>query len=458
MSRIFARARRGLLLAAALAVAAALSGGTAAHAATAAASSTPCTFGPATSCESTDPTVTVNLHNSGASACTFTWHVGWGDGKVSDVVITDPPDGYGLLGLHTYVKTGAYTISATGQVTSGGAGCTVTNGDFFFTLDQIPTSGSGPATGATYVALGDSYSSGEGLGPFQAGTDVISGLKQNTCHRSASGAYSDLSPAIVLPQVTDRAFWACSGATTQDMMWQVPETTWTPNHYGQPRQLTTIGSTTKYITVTVGGDNVEFSKIGYACVTLEVGIAVYLSGDGCSAQLKVEEKKLSSLQINLATLYKALLNRAAPGAELVVAGYPKIFPSSFKGLGKLNGNSFCTFDHLTGVGTLGMLVTNAQQVAAFEANLNTAIQKAVTSAAKTYPGQVKYSNIYPTSVPRNCKGTTSNATVAGFELARGTGTGPHGLISTATFHPTKAGQKVYANAIEKTFLSFDAVA
>ncbi len=72
----------------------------------------------------------------------------------------------------------------------------------------------------------------------------------------------------------------------------------------------------------------------------------------------------------------------------------------------------------------------------------------------------QYSNIYPTSVPRNCKGTTSNATVTGFELALGTGSGPKGwaVISTATFHPTKAGQEVYAKAIENTFLSFDLVA
>lgn len=454
MRRIIVRARRGLL-AAALAVAAVLAGGSAAHAATTAASNTPCTFGPATSCQSTDATVTVNIDYSDASDCIFTWHVAWGDGSVSDVVVADPLDGYRLLGLHTYVNTGAFTISATGQVTSGN--CTATSGKYYFTLSQIPTPVSGPVTGATYVALGDSYSSGEGLGPFQAGTDVSGGLTKNTCHRSASGAYSDLSPAIVLPQVTDRAFWACSGATTKDML-NVPGTDGTPKQYGQPEQLTTIGSTTKYITVTVGGDDLGFSTIAYSCVTLEAGSKVFLSGAACSAQLKASKKKLSSLQANLTTLYEALLSRAAPGAELVVAGYPKIFPSSFKGLGTLKGKAFCTFDHLTGVGTIGMLVTNAQQVAAFEAQLNTAIQNAVSSANEEFPGQIKYSNLYPTSVPRNCKGTTPNATVTGFELALGDGTGPGGLISTASFHPTKAGQEVYAKAIENTFISFNLLA
>lgn len=462
MFRISGRGRRGLLSAAALAVAAAaLSGGATAHAATTAASSTPCVFGPASACESTDPSVTANIHNSGASACISSWHVAWGDGKVSDVVVTYPPDGYGLVGLHTYAKTGTFTISLTGKVTSGD-NCTITSGTYQFTLAPVTTAGSGPVTGATYVALGDSYSSGEGLGPFQAGTAVISGLKQNTCHRSASGAYSDLSPAIVLPQVTDRAFWACSGATTQDIYWHAPEITTYTKQYGQPWQLFTVGSTTKYITITVGGDDLGFSKIGESCTTLEIAGKVHpLSKTSCGNQLKSSENGIRSLQTNLTTLYKALLSRAAPGAELVVAGYPEILPSSFKGVGTLNGKSFCTFDHVNHLGTafiIGMSVTNAQQVAAFEKKLNTTIQTAVSSVAKAYPGQIKYSNIYPTSVPRNCKGTTPNATVAGFELSIGHGSGPLNAISTATFHPTKAGQKVYANAIEKTFLSFGAEA
>lgn len=454
MQRIVIRARRGLLLAAALAVAAALAGGTA-HAATKAASSTPCSFdtGP-TTCQSTDPTVTIAINYSNASGCTFAWHVDWGDGKVSDVTITAPLGGDVFLGAHTYAQVGEYTISATPKVTAGN--CEATAGKYFFTI-LTPATASGALTGATYVALGDSYSSGEGLGPFQVGTNGSVTNTQSTCHRSASGAYSDLSPAIVLPQVTDRAFWACSGATTQDMEWQVPETTWTPNQYGQPRQLTTIGSTTKYITLTVGGDNVQFSKVAAACVTLEAGNYHKMTGSGCSAQLSKEKSNLSSLQTELPKLYEDLLSRAAPGAELVVAGYPQIFPSSFKGVGKNGGQPFCTFDHINHAGTafiVGMTVTNAQQVAKFEANLNTTIQNAVNAAAKAYPGQIKYSNIYPTSVPRNCKGTTPNATVAGFEFAAGSGGGPVGVVSDASFHPTKAGQKVYAKAIEKKFLSF----
>lgn len=132
MRKVFVRARRVLLLAAALAVAAALSGGTA-HAATTAASSTPCSFNPATSpCQSTDATVTLNSHYSGTSACTFTWHIDWADGSSSDVTDTNPADGYLFLAQHTYAKAGTYHITVTGQVVAGD--CTATGGNYYFTL------------------------------------------------------------------------------------------------------------------------------------------------------------------------------------------------------------------------------------------------------------------------------------------------------------------------------------
>lgn len=157
-----------LLAAVALAVAAALSGGTAAHAATtaqaaaAAASSTPCSFDPATSCQSTDAAVTVNSQSSGASSCTFTWHVDWADGSTSDVTVTDPADGYAALARHTYAKAGAYHITATGQVTEGN--CTTTTGSYFFTLVK-PT----PTCNAKPIVY---YVHGIGQGPTVSHTQL----------------------------------------------------------------------------------------------------------------------------------------------------------------------------------------------------------------------------------------------------------------------------------------------
>jgi hypothetical protein len=311
---------------------------------------------------------------------------------------------------------------------------------------------SGKTTDAAYVALGDSYSSGEGLGPFQAGTAVASGKQKNTCHRSDSHAYSDLKPAVVLPAVTDRSFWACSGATVTDIE-NTPGQDKTPQQYGQISQLSAVGPDTQYITITAGGDDENFGGLGRSCAEGQIhGKIISVSSTPCKTQLDASYALLGDLKAGLETLYSDLLSGSSPSSELVVAGYPRILPTSFAGLGKVDKQPFCTFDHVDGIGSIGMTVTNAMAVASFIASLNTTISDAVSHVASTNPGRIIYSNIYPTSVPRNCKGTTPNATVAGFELSpAGGGIGPGGFVSTATFHPTQAGQLVYANAIESSF-------
>jgi hypothetical protein len=311
---------------------------------------------------------------------------------------------------------------------------------------------SGQASNATYVALGDSYSAGEGLGPFEERTATGKGPQRNTCHRSKSHAYATLSPAVVLPQVKIRGFWACSGATVPDIE-SIPGRNGTPSQYGQPSQLATVGPSTEYVTLTVGGDDLGFGDIGHACAEAQIHNKVWRFSDAsCSTKVAQEEAKIPKLTTELEALYDALLSRSASNSELVVAGYPKVLPDRFDNLGTVNGTPFCAFDHLRGVGSVGMPVPDAQQVASFENQLNGAIHTAVDITASAHPGRIAYADLYPTSVPRNCHGTTSGATVAGVELSPlGHGIGPGGLISTATFHPTKAGQQTYANAVQEAF-------
>lgn len=318
-------------------------------------------------------------------------------------------------------------------------------------LPVSSASASGKVSGATYVALGDSYSAGEGLGSYQTGTAVSSGPYKNTCHRSKSRAYAELAD-IVLPQVHDRAYWACSGATVQAME-NVPGQDGTPAQYRQIEQVAAVGPTTQYMTVTVGGDDLGFARIGFACAEGELLVVIIrLASTSCSQEVEKSEKGIPGLVKSLAGLYSELLAASSPSSELVVPGYPRVLPTSYTGLGKLHGSPFCTFDHLHGVGTVGMTVADAQIVAGFEEALNGAIQEAVNEVKSTYPGRIMYSDLYPVSVPRNCKGTTPNATVTGLEISpRRTGFGPGHLFSTATFHPTAAGQEVYARAVERTF-------
>ena len=330
---------------------------------------------------------------------------------------------------------------------------------------------SGPKTGATYVALGDSYSAGEGLDPYQAGTAT----KDDTCHRSISGAYPDLHPAIVLPNVIDRAFWACSGATIQDM--DPPATGGPKPQQGEPVQVQTVGVSTKYITLSVGGNDTYFGDIVKACVegvayTTEDGVTYgsyyHLTKTTCQAQLVTSTSLLTSskqlpvppLQSGLVSLYTTLLARA-PTADIVVVGYPRVLPPSYTKAPKINGNTTCVFNdyYLPGGSTFltAMTESNAIAVNKFMVRLNAVIQAAVAQVAVNYPDQIKYADTYSVSVPRNCTGTTPGATVNGLML-QSTHHGVDGFLGgfddSGSFHPTAAGQRLMARVVQNTFERF----
>ena len=122
---------------------------------------------------------------------------------------------------------------------------------------------------STYVALGDSYSSGEGLAPYQAGTDMAG----DHCHRSQSEAYSDLLASSLLSSDTfiDRA---CSGATIWDLYNGFVEN-------NEDSQLNHLTAQTGVVTIGVGGDDVGFSNVLGWCITgLDHG-----ASDNCQSKM-----------------------------------------------------------------------------------------------------------------------------------------------------------------------------
>ncbi len=110
-----------------------------------------------------------------------------------------------------------------------------------------PTTASA-AAGVRFVALGDSYSSGEGLYLYSTGTDTSS----DRCHRSPL-AYGPLL-SYVDRQHRGFAFVACSGATTADLS--------APNHLypTEAPQLAALSSATRTVTLTLGGNDVGFRR------------------------------------------------------------------------------------------------------------------------------------------------------------------------------------------------------
>lgn len=147
------------------------------------------------------------------------------------------------------------------------------------------------AAAPSYVALGDSYSSGVGTGSY-----VDDGT---SCERSTSGY-----PELVADQrgyALD--FQACSGATAATVT---------------SSQLGALSASTGYVTISVGGNDVGFVDVLTECAT------PFWAGD-CDAAIDGAQATISdTLPGRLSTLYASIAARA-PTARVVVVGYPHLF-------------------------------------------------------------------------------------------------------------------------------------
>jgi lysophospholipase L1-like esterase len=178
-------------------------------------------------------------------------------------------------------------------------------------------SGSGAAalaastTDLSYVALGDSYSAGQGEPPFEPGTDVPG----NYCHRSVQ-AYPVQYAGDQGGGFTWKSY-ACSGATTDDFF-HGGRATDTPNG-----QIAQVPPSTKMVSLTVGGNDLGFVRIMRACTTHD-------------PEWSNLSQRIDELAPKLHAVYEAL-HQQAGGAGIFVLGYPMF-------LSNVDQISFCHDD------------------------------------------------------------------------------------------------------------------
>lgn len=147
------------------------------------------------------------------------------------------------------------------------------------------------AAAPSYVALGDSYSSGVGTRSYiDDGTD---------CQRSTY-AFPRLIAAQKGYALT---FKACSGATTGSVT---------------SGQLSALTSSTAFVTISVGGNDAGFSSVLTECA--QPGWMSDCNGAIDDAQAFIN----ATLPGRLSTLYSSIRSRAS-SARVVVVGYPRIF-------------------------------------------------------------------------------------------------------------------------------------
>ena len=147
------------------------------------------------------------------------------------------------------------------------------------------------ATSSSYVALGDSYSSGTGTRAY---------LSDGTsCQRSVYAYPSLISSA----RGYALNFRACSGATTADV---------------RSTQLSALTASTGYVTISVGGNDANFTNVLTTC-------AMPGWASNCNGAIDGAQRTISStLPAALTSLYASIRSHA-PSAKVVVVGYPRIF-------------------------------------------------------------------------------------------------------------------------------------
>lgn len=212
-----------------------------------------------------------------------------------------------------------------------------------------PSSGSvsdaGAATAApstfspVYVAMGDSYSSGEGAPDFLAASPEAAA----PCHQSTQAYPRQLAPALGATESGSFTFLACSGAVIANI-------TTTGQHSGMLPQLQRVPRNASIVTLTVGGNDAGFGPILTACAALQ---------DCLNGQVDTFAAKITGLRTQLTELYRSVIRRTRDGignhAEVLVLAYPQIFPvpdsrvtclSTLLQLG-YDGEEFLDFRYLT---------------------------------------------------------------------------------------------------------------
>lgn len=186
----------------------------------------------------------------------------------------------------------------------------------------------------TYVALGDSYASGEG-NPGVGWVDrsgVASATVNATdgCDRSAQ-AYPVLVARWLSAHATSAplSFLACSGATTTDLDPASPAAAEGlagagGNHDEGPQLDDTAElASAQVVTVTIGGNDLYFVPVLLTCVTIP---------DWCSASSPVPavrdlRSNITHLSVALAATYHQV-RVLAPLARIVVVAYPRLVPEA----------------------------------------------------------------------------------------------------------------------------------
>jgi lysophospholipase L1-like esterase len=306
---------------------------------------------------SSSPITAVTVSGSGSDLagfdgdgiCTYAAGGGHGPGFAGDSYCTtqqiagDNPEDYAGPGT-------SFTLDPNSQddveVDFAGSGLAARHSTYF-SLEgaltaAVVTARKGGLGQTDYVALGDSFSSGEGNPPF---IELSSG-----CDRSASAAWPELVASMFGIKLD---LMACSGAKTSALY---------QTFKGQKPQLKALSSLTpKLVTVTMGGDDLDFPYDIAGCF-LDLG-------DSCPVAVAWIEANLAhGFGQRMTAAYKKI-KAAAHGANVLVVGYPQL----------ISGNPITVLRHCLTVTPQDVLLMRA-----VAKQLNSVLARAAAAAGVSY--------------------------------------------------------------------------
>ncbi len=164
--------------------------------------------------------------------------------------------------------------------------------------------------GEQLLVLGDSYSSGQGGGDYEDGTDG------DTCLRSATAWPRQFAGRLGLRTLP---LLACGAATTVDIVDDRP-----PDDAEDERlasQVDRITGNPDMITLSIGRNDVRFAEVLQTCIERNC-IKAFTKPDGGD----VLEDRIARLRAKLPGVYRAVAAHA-PRARVIVVGYPRLFPT-----------------------------------------------------------------------------------------------------------------------------------
>ena len=294
-----------------------------------------------------------------------------------------------------------------------------------------------------YLALGDSYTSGEGAFDYLTGTDN----DNNKCHLSLR-SYPLLMTQLLYSGNSGHSV-ACSGAKIGDILPFYPS-----KYKGQtkdsialsqrasdeksqimasfmPGYAPQIEFVTHYqpraITVSVGGNDVGFANILRNCVMPHISLRIIDQDCYNSYEDRVELQNLIDRTVSKWILLFRHLKAVSPFSNINVIGYPQIF-----------------YDK--GDCALNVRLSSAELEFSAELTdyLNETIQKSALLAGVNYVDISKALYGY-----RLCETTSNNVAVNGLTAGRDAGFLGLKILGAESYHPNAFGQALIEKAILK---------